>query len=311
MHDVRELMGQLSDKYAVVRGMAVQALGELGDRLAVPALFEVLSEDEDDFVRTNARKALAKLGEEIPALIESLSDDSLLNRREAVEELGLLGNRSAIPSLIKALDDPSRVVRTQVAQSLGALGDSRAVVPLIEAFRSGCMERDRRDDMPGEFLLSVVTALGHLCDPRAIGPLTEMLNTVEAWSTLHDSLESAMEQIMHHSAVTQVQPADRPERVSPGEAETVPFAGSSQSITIGTLIQGPVDQSQTTVEGDALGAGAVKQGEGVVIKSLSIRVDRRVESHRTANLSGSALIVKRGSICRKPQLSAPAAESGL
>ena len=38
------------------------------------------------------------------------------------------------------------------------------------------------------------------------------------------------------------------------------------SVRIGTWIQSPVHQSRVTVEGDLLQAGAIKQGEGVVLQ---------------------------------------------
>jgi hypothetical protein len=126
----------LKSPSARVRERAAVALGELGDRRAVPALIETLK-DEDAVVREHAASALSDLGDRraVPALIETLRDENAVVREHAATALGSLGDKQAVPAMIEALRDKDAVVREHVATALGRLGDKRAVQPLTTALQ--------------------------------------------------------------------------------------------------------------------------------------------------------------------------------
>ncbi len=87
------------------------ALGQLGDREAVPALIEAV-ENFTDFFHTTVRVA-------------------------ACASLGQLADRSAVPALLNAIDDPMADISAEAIGALAALGDERAIEPIAEVLRNG------------------------------------------------------------------------------------------------------------------------------------------------------------------------------
>ncbi|MFC2146834.1 M56 family metallopeptidase, partial [Acidobacteriota bacterium] len=97
-------MELLKSPSARVRGRAANALGELGDRQAVPELIKLLR-DENALVREHAASALRDLGDRraVPALIETLKDEDTVVREHAATALGRLGDKRAVQPLNQAL----------------------------------------------------------------------------------------------------------------------------------------------------------------------------------------------------------------
>jgi|Deesub1362A_J573_1020465.scaffolds.fasta_scaffold02086_3 HEAT repeat protein len=151
--NVAELLQQLADEKRRVREAAARALGERGDRRAVPHLIQALN-DKSAKVRGAAAWALGCIGDEqaVPHLIQVLDDKRWEMRAQAVEALGRIGDKSALPHLIRALNDRKSAVRMQAASVLGQLGDKRVVPHLVQAL----------DSNKGRVLLKIGWALGRL-----------------------------------------------------------------------------------------------------------------------------------------------------
>jgi len=100
------LIEALAKQKGSARQAAVLALGELGDRCAVPYLLELLKSDR-----------LPEVG------------------GQAALALGSIGDRSVARTLEKHLVDPEPTVRWASAFALGQLSDSRSAVPLMHTLR--------------------------------------------------------------------------------------------------------------------------------------------------------------------------------
>ncbi len=128
----KPLLAALGDQREEIRRAAMRGLGALWGIQEVSRLGS-----ENDSVRWEAAKALARLGEPraIEPLIAALRDEDSDVRREAAEALARLGEPRAIEPLIAALRDEDSGVRCETAWVLGRLGDPRTVEPLIAALR--------------------------------------------------------------------------------------------------------------------------------------------------------------------------------
>jgi len=98
-------------------------------------------------------------------LIGELSVASPSLRKNAVEELGALGDAQAVEPLIKALKDQDSEVRSRAAEALGQLDDARSVGPLIDALR----------DVDSRVRWAAVVELGELGGERAVEALVMAL----------------------------------------------------------------------------------------------------------------------------------------
>jgi beta-lactamase regulating signal transducer with metallopeptidase domain len=101
------------------------------------SLFLELLKSPSPRVRERAANALGELEDSraVPALIETLKDENAGVREHTASALRDLGDRQAVPALIEALKDEDAVVREHVATALGVLGDKRAVQPLTNALQ--------------------------------------------------------------------------------------------------------------------------------------------------------------------------------
>jgi HEAT repeat protein len=136
---VPPLIQALGDGDSDVREAACWALGEIGDRQAVPALSVWAHAGE-----RVAQAALQQMGQaplplpEAVAQVVAQGSWGVLVRtlpyeavRAAVVELGT----PAVPPLIQALGDEDIDVRRAACRALGEIGDRQAVPPLIQALR--------------------------------------------------------------------------------------------------------------------------------------------------------------------------------
>lgn len=159
------LVTVLKDSCVDVREKAAEALGELGDALAVGPLIAALR-DSNQGVRMMVASALGKLGDAraVGPLIAALRDSDRDVRATAAGALGKLGDARAVGPLIAALGDSDRDVRATAAGALGKLGNGRAVEPLIAAL--GDSDRGVR--------MTVVGVLGGLGESVVV-PLLSIL----------------------------------------------------------------------------------------------------------------------------------------
>jgi len=84
-------------------------------------------------VRREAVQELGRIGELQTAdtLIKLLNDSDEIVRVDAIQALGWMQAKDAVPSLIKVLIGPDVVMQRRAAQALGQIGDARAVQPLL------------------------------------------------------------------------------------------------------------------------------------------------------------------------------------
>ncbi|MBI5228994.1 HEAT repeat domain-containing protein [Candidatus Micrarchaeota archaeon] len=143
-----------SSKYsASERAESAEILGQIGGKSAVPALINVLKDEDEDFdVRWRAANALGRIGDKsaVLALINALKDEQVRIRWCVADALGLSGDKSAVPALINVLKDEGLSVRRGAAQALGKIGEDASWkaedrVPAIEALKSALKKEEERD----------------------------------------------------------------------------------------------------------------------------------------------------------------------
>lgn len=130
------LAAALKDEAPMVREIAAQGLGYLGDAKATPLLAKAL-DDKDVHVRRRAASALCTLpAEAAQKRLEQAArrDSDPETRRFAVEALGWLGTPSVGPALIAASRDSVAEVRRAAAIQMGRIKDKSTLQSLVELF---------------------------------------------------------------------------------------------------------------------------------------------------------------------------------
>jgi HEAT repeat protein len=206
-----------------VRSAAAEALGEIGDSMAVPALIEALNDDPMGSVRSTAAKALGSIKDPsavhalvkalkdpvgsvraaaakalggiqdpvaAPALIETLNDNYEQVLRAVASSLGAAKDPAAVPALIGKLTDPGENVRLSAAKALGDIGHPAAVPELIHAL----------EDPASEVRSMAAKALGTIKDPTAVPALIKVLDKDDATPGNVSAIVYALEQINDPSA---------------------------------------------------------------------------------------------------------------
>jgi HEAT repeat protein len=120
----------LKDRDPMVRSLAAQALGSVGNAETADALVAALK-DADAAVRRNATNALAQIGESaITPLMNALNDEQPTARWHALMALGGIAERledaismqPAVESIAALLRDPNKAVRAAAINTLGKIG---------------------------------------------------------------------------------------------------------------------------------------------------------------------------------------------
>ncbi len=155
-----------------LRSFAAMGLGISRDPTCAPYLRAELREER----RTPSHRSavavalgLLKDPESIPALASLAADESTnpMLRGYAALGLGLAGDRSQVPVIERALADrPSPSLVEPLARAAGLIGTDDALTTLLRAVESADCGGER-----GSLLL----ALGHLRDARAVEPLLGLL----------------------------------------------------------------------------------------------------------------------------------------
>lgn len=157
----------LDDTSALIREIAVEAVGYSRDPTWIPPLVH-LFDDPEPRVRIAAAKALGELDDEraLPALIAGLRVTDPAVREAMVGALGRIEDIRAMPPLITALTDAVVQVRRSAANALGVIGDPRAITALA---RCSAQDADR------SVRCAAVSALDGINDPATIDPLMQAL----------------------------------------------------------------------------------------------------------------------------------------
>jgi hypothetical protein len=111
----------MTDTSSEVRWVTALALGEIGDKRAIPALLASLK-DEDRYVRYGSVKALEQLGWSAETDLDKAYYYLALQDWEAVIKMG----KSAIGPLIDLLRDKHPSIRVRIVEILGSTGDAKA-----------------------------------------------------------------------------------------------------------------------------------------------------------------------------------------
>jgi HEAT repeat protein len=201
---VPALISALSDAQLEVRVHAVSSLGQLRQRQAVAPLLKLL-DDKEQIVVLAAVEALGDLGDPLATkpLIPLLRHEHVLSQAfrslpaRTARALGQIGDRRAVPALIESLKGPSDDVIAEAAEALGKIGDARAADPLLNTLQT-------RSDAQPRLLLATATALGQLRDTRAIEALADLLMSKKVE---HKPVVEALRKISHPRVVVEV--ADR------------------------------------------------------------------------------------------------------
>ncbi|WP_435067241.1 HEAT repeat domain-containing protein [Haloplanus sp. C73] len=173
--DDEEVRGAAIDALDSIGGEALERLvGEMAgveadgaDWVRAEAFVETLSADRPE-LRMAAANALRQLGDSgaLPALVEALDDPSPRVRSRAARACGAIGDERASDALADRLSDPAGPVRREAADALAAIGTDRALSPLLGAV----------DDDTEEVRYAAVMALGSYQGAAAIDPLIGALD---------------------------------------------------------------------------------------------------------------------------------------
>jgi HEAT repeat protein len=168
------LTNAVADADPVIRALAAELLGSLGQENTPAVLLDALA-DEIPAVRAAAARGSGRsrgsaAREALHALL--LADDAR-SREAAVSALGKIGETESVDRLIAALGDPAPEVRWEAVTALGEIGDGRAFEPLVALLSSS--------DDPS--MWRVVQALGEIGDDRAVPALLALLDGGSATET--------------------------------------------------------------------------------------------------------------------------------
>jgi len=118
------------------RLLAVRVLGNLRALEAGPALREAMRDGESPDLRAQAALALGKIGnpDDLPALVESASDEAWPVRALAASALGMIGEASTIPTLRELTVDREWWVRLNASRALANIGPAgeKALASLLD-----------------------------------------------------------------------------------------------------------------------------------------------------------------------------------
>ncbi|HEY9638381.1 MAG TPA: HEAT repeat domain-containing protein [Coleofasciculaceae cyanobacterium] len=178
-----------TDDNCYIRRSVIAILGQLGNKSAIPILLDILEKDEDSTVRGSAALALGKIGDEVAVsnLVEALVDTDRHVRLNAARALGQIRSEAAIPDLIQTLkNDGDFSIRLSAAEALGQIGGEAAIPELQQTLGHPNMS------IRG----SAARALGLIGNAKAVPDLIEALEksdckTLESLDC-YDSLEIAI-----------------------------------------------------------------------------------------------------------------------
>jgi HEAT repeat protein len=162
------LWSALGDASWRVRKEAVDVLvAARPGRDEINSLITLLRDQENAGLRNATAELLIRLGKRsVPVLMAYLHDLDLDLRKQVVDALAAIGDRSAVPGLVAALGDRDINVAAAAAEALGAIGDSSVAPALLRAL----------EQHPHEFFrFNALAALGRIGRPGPLPPVVVML----------------------------------------------------------------------------------------------------------------------------------------
>lgn len=176
----------------------IAALGDIGDKRAVPAIFKAMEAKNRHSVSQIGEKTVLKIindNNDIDYIIKMLNHRDKVIRKEANYVIWYIQvKKNNIDMLLKKLKHKNEKIRIGAAILLGNSFDERAVMPLIEAIKDKAVTKyaiislgkieDKRAVEPLirffeypdiSYDSYVATALGRIGDKRAIEPLIDRI----------------------------------------------------------------------------------------------------------------------------------------
>ncbi|MGQ0761796.1 MAG: HEAT repeat domain-containing protein [Acidobacteriota bacterium] len=162
-------LAKLKDQRPNVRIAAIKALGRSGDERVIDPLVEVLKNDEDIYVGSEAATALGNFRNVrgVKALIEAYGTVNGSAHEEANKALKSMAS-IAIPLLIEALDNADSYTSHHLKDAFEFIGDA-AVDPLIAELARPSIH------------IAVLEALGRIKSPRSVPVLIGLLKHKDAY----------------------------------------------------------------------------------------------------------------------------------
>ena len=159
---IEVLVSALRWRYDTARNSAIGALVSLGPTIT-PRLLRVLRIAKTAVERRAAVDGLGllKSKDAVPDLLRALRDPNMVVRRAAMAALVRIGASESVPRISSLLKDESGGVRVLAAGVLGQFGDRRAVPALVRSLR----------DEKWYVRQVAAASLGVLRDRRATRPL--------------------------------------------------------------------------------------------------------------------------------------------
>jgi HEAT repeat protein len=192
---VEDLLYLVSDEDKGFKPEAIDLLFTRGLDDVFPVIDRALRDDHNADLRNGAMEMMVKFGSRaVPKLAELLKDENEEVRIFSTVMLGDIGSRDAVAPLIESLHDPDPNVRHGAAETLGRIGDHAALIPLTDLLKEDFWQQypaivalgEMRDNRAVPYLLNllrdemlagtVIEALGKIGDPRALIPLSWVLN---------------------------------------------------------------------------------------------------------------------------------------
>lgn len=279
-----------------VQSQALDALGEIGDRRATPAVIEFLESDDYEDLQESGCRVLAKLDSDKARefLLDRLAKGNALTRRQAARALGNLpelaaGNGEAPPEvvegLLRALLDKEPQVRSAVAGVLARINDPRVSVPLtlllndpdakvredvaviLGGMRGGDMVERLHDLLEHPELSSkqaIVRVLGEIGDAASFPVLSRLLDAAVDEDILEEALLYEIIRAIENVSQAGVDQAGAEQKIAAVLANReANFALRTQAaLTLGTLLgisAGPDEnvETQDDSETDVAGEASV------------------------------------------------------
>lgn len=163
---------------------AIQSLGSLRCRDALPAI-AAMARHPDNHVKRAAIFAISETGgkDAVDMLLGFLGADAETNKL-AVEALAEIQDLYALEKLTSLLESSETIVRDTAIDQLIQLGEK--ATPLL----ARAVENAETD-----YLVHLITTLGHIKDPAALTPILAIINTRPEHANIRQAVYEAMERI--------------------------------------------------------------------------------------------------------------------
>lgn len=163
---------------------AIQSIGSLKDPQSLPSI-AAMAKHPDRNVKRAAIFAISETGgrDGVDLLLGFLGADAETDKL-AVEALAEIQDLYALEKLTSLLDADQTTVRDTAIDQLIHLG--KKATPLLAR---------AAENASADYMVHLITTLGHIKDPAAIAPMTAIINTQPADANIRQAVYEAMERI--------------------------------------------------------------------------------------------------------------------